>query len=128
MINMFENNRLIDKLVFLNESNKNESVTINFYSWVHIIYGVIIFYGRKSEEEASYIINNTPMFTTPPKNFMEVCMLGHEDEYYWGMVMSHGDRYFEKGFTRTAPDDYYEWEEDYIRDHQLEINTLVFND
>lgn len=47
MINMFENNRLIDKLVFLNESNKNESVIMNFYSWVHIIYGVIVFIEEK---------------------------------------------------------------------------------
>ena len=44
---MIERNELRDGLVFVNESNKNESVIMNFYSWVHIIYGVIIFMEEK---------------------------------------------------------------------------------
>ena len=77
---------------------------------------------------ATAIINNAPMLTAPPQNYLEACLLGHEEEYYWAMVISHGDRYFEKGFSYAAPDSYDEWESKYINDNNLKTNTLIFKD
>lgn len=125
---MIKNNQLKDGLVFVNEENPSEYVMVNFFTWVNLIKGVMVFYGKKTEEEAQKIISNAPLLSIPPKNYFEACLLGHEDGYYWAMVMSHGDRYFEKGFSYTAPDDYFEWESKYIKDHNLEKNTLIFND
>ncbi|WP_447884899.1 hypothetical protein [Serratia fonticola] len=125
---MVKNNQLKDGLKFVNEFNPNETIIVNFYSWVSLIKGIMVFYGKKTEEEAQSIINSSPIFITPPQNYLEACLLGHEDEYYWAMVMSNGERYFEKGFDRTAPDNYFEWEDKFINDHRLERDTLIFSD
>jgi len=66
------------------------------------------------------------MLTVPPQSYLEACLLGHEEEYYWAMVISHGDRYFEKGFSYAAPDSYDEWESKYIKDNNLKTNTLIY--
>ncbi len=68
------------------------------------------------------------MLNVPPQNYLEACLLGHEEEYYWAMVISHGDRYFEKGFSYAAPGSYDEWESKYIKDNNLKTNALIFKD
>ncbi len=124
---MEKNNSRKDGLIFSSESNPNEMIVVNFHSWTEIIKGIMIFYGKKTEQEAQAIIDSAPLFTIPPKNYAEACMLGHEDEYYWAMVMSHGDRYYEKGFSRNTPHDYFDWELEYIKKHNLEEKTLIFS-
>lgn len=119
---------LKDGLVFINYDNPVESVIVNFYTFVSLVKGIMIAYGNKSEDEAESIINNAPMLTAPPQNYLEACLLGHEEEYYWAMVISHGDRYFEKGFSYSAPDSYDEWESKYIKDNNLKTNALIFKD
>lgn len=119
---------LKDGLVFINEDNPNESVTVNFYTFVSLVKGIMIAYGKKSEGEAESIINNSPMLTAPPQNYLGACLLGHEEEYYWAMVISHGDRYFEKGFSYAAPDSYDEWESKYIADNKLKTHSLLYKD
>jgi hypothetical protein len=119
---------LKDGLVFINDDNPGESVIVNFYTFVSLVKGIMIAYGNKSEGEAESIINNSAMLTVPPKNYLEACLLGHEEEYYWAMVISHGDRYFEKGLSYAAPDSYDEWESKYINDNNLKTNTLIFKD
>jgi len=44
------------------------------------------------------------------------------------MVISHGDRYFKKGFSYAAPDSYDEWESKYIKNNNLKTNALIFKD
>lgn len=119
---------LKDGLIFINYDNPNESVIVNFYTFVSLVKGITIAYGNKSEGEAESIINNSAMLTVPPQNYLEACLLGHEEEYYWAMVISHGDRYFEKGFSYSAPDSYDEWESKYIKDNNLKTNALIFKD
>ncbi|WP_312118526.1 hypothetical protein [Kosakonia cowanii] len=117
---------LKDGLVFINDDNPGESVIVNFYTFVSLVKGIMVVYGNKSEGEAESIINNSPVLTVPPQNYLEACLLGHEEEYYWAMVISHGDRYFEKGFSYAAPDSYEEWESKYIKDNNLKTNALIF--
>ncbi len=117
---------LKDGLVFINDDNPGESVIVNFYTFVSLVKGIMIAYGNKPEGEAESIINNSSMLTVPPQNYLEACLLGHEDEYYWAMVISHGDRYFEKGFSYAAPGSYDEWESKYINDNNLKTNALIF--
>ena len=117
---------LKDGLVFINDDNPGESVIVNFYTFVSLVKGIMIAYGNKSEGEAESIINNSAMLTLPPQNYLEACLLGHEEEYYWAMVISHGDRYFEKGLSYAAPDSYEEWESEYIKDNNLKTNTLIY--
>jgi hypothetical protein len=117
---------LKDGLVFINDDNPGESVIVNFYTFVSLVKGIMIDYGNKSEGEAESIINNSAMLTVPPQNYLEACLLGHEEEYYWAMVISHGDRYFEKGLSYAAPDSYEEWESEYIKDNNLKTNTLIY--
>jgi hypothetical protein len=117
---------LKDGLVFINDDNPGESVIVNFYTFVSLVKGIMIAYGNKSEGEAESIINNSAMLTVPPQNYLEACLLGHEEEYYWAMVISHGDRYFEKGLSYAAPDSYEEWESEYIKDNNLKTNTLIY--
>lgn len=119
---------LKDGLVFINDDNPGETVIVNFYTFVSLVKGIMIAYGNKSEDEAESIINNAPMLTAPPQNYLEACLLGHEEEYYWAMVISHGDRYFEKGFSYAAPDSYDGWENKYINDNNLKTNSLIFKD
>ncbi|WP_312689902.1 hypothetical protein [Kosakonia sp.] len=125
---MNENEKLQDGLVFVSADNPDEFVIVNFATWVSLIRGIMIFYGGKSEKEAQEIINNTPLFTLPPQNYLAACLLGHEEEYYWAMVMSHGDRYFDKGYSHTAPEGYLAWEDNYIKEHNLANASLIFND
>ena len=117
---------LKDGLVFINDDNPVESVIVNLYTFVSLVKGIMIAYGNKSEDEAESIINNAPMLTAPPQNYLEACLLGHEEEYYWAMVISHGDRYFEKGFSYAAPDSYDGGESKYINDNNLKTNALIF--
>lgn len=119
---------LKDDLLFINDDNPSESVIVNFYTFVSLVKGIIIAYGKKSEDEAEFIINNSAMLTVPPQNYLEACLLGHEEEYYWAMVISHGDRYFEKGFSYAAPDSYDEWESKYIKDNNLKTHSLLYKD
>ncbi|WP_263753779.1 hypothetical protein [Kosakonia cowanii] len=119
---------LKDGLVFINDDNPVESVIVNLYTFVSLVKGIMIAYGNKSEDEAESIINNAPMLTAPPQNYLEACLLGHEEEYYWAMVISHGDRYFEKGFSYAALGSYDEWESKYIKDNNLKTNALIFKD
>ncbi|MDY0886088.1 hypothetical protein [Kosakonia sp. CFBP8986] len=119
---------LKDGLVFINDDNPGESVIVNFYTFVSLVKGIMVAYGNKSEGEAESIINNSPMLTVLPQNYLEACLLGHEEEYYWAMVISHGYRYFEKGFSYSAPDSYDEWESKYIKDNNLKTNALIFKD
>lgn len=113
---------LKDGLVFINDDNPGESVIVNFHTFVSLVKGIMVAYGNKSEGEAESIINKSPMLTAPPQNYLEACLLGHEEEYYWAMVISHGDRYFEKGFSYAAPDNYDEWERKYIK---ITISKLI---
>ncbi|MHA8115696.1 hypothetical protein ACX122_21900 [Kosakonia cowanii] len=119
---------LRDGLLFINEDNPGESVIVNFYTFVCLIKGIIIAYGKISETEAKYIINSSPMLTVPPQNYLAACLLGHEEEYYWAMITAHGERYFEKGFSYAVPNGYYEWESKYIKDHNLKTHSLVYKD
>lgn len=119
---------LKDGLVFINDDNPVESVIVNLYTFVSLVKGIMIAYGNKSEDEAESIINNAPMLTAPPQNYLEACLLGHEEEYYWAMVISHGYRYFEKGFSYAALGSYDEWESKYIKDNNLKTNALIFKD
>jgi len=119
---------LKDGLVFINDDNPSESVIVNFYTFVSLVKGIMVAYGNKPEGEAESIINKSAMLTVPPQNYLEACLLGHEEEYYWAMVISHGDRYFEKGFSYAAPDNYDEWESKYIKDNNLKTNTLIYKD
>lgn len=121
-----KNSNLKDGLVFINDDNPGEFVIVNFYTFVRIVKGIMIAYGKKSEDEAESIINNSAMLTVPPQNYLEACLLGHEEKYYWAMVISHGDRYFEKGLSYAAPDSYEEWESEYIKDNNLKTNTLIY--
>jgi len=119
---------LKDGFIFINDDNPNESVIVNFYTFVSVVKGIMSAWGNKLGGEAGSIINNSAMLTLPPQNYLEACLLGHEEEYYWAMVISHGDRYFEKGFSYAAPDSYDEWESKYINDNNLKTNTLIFKD
>lgn len=74
---------LKDGFIFINDDNPNESVIVNFYTFVSLVKGIMIAYGNKSEGEAESIINNSAMLTLPPQNYLEACLLGHEEEYYW---------------------------------------------
>ncbi|SCC12795.1 hypothetical protein GA0061071_106160 [Kosakonia oryzendophytica] len=125
---MIENEKPQDGLLFVDENNPNDFIIFNFYTWVSIIKGIMVFYGQKTEDEAQRIINNTPLFTRPPQNYLEASLLGHEEEYYWAMVMSHGERFFDKGYSYTAPEGYLAWEDNYIQEHNLAKASLFFND
>ncbi|WP_338841509.1 hypothetical protein [Flavobacterium ginsenosidimutans] len=122
-------NKLEDNILFINPDNKSQSIVFNLKSWIHIIEAIIEKFALKTNDEAkdilfsSFLIKNFHV-----ENYSNVFFYCNESEYHWAMLVSHGDQYWLKGISSDEPEDYFEWENQYRKKHNLAEESFVFSE
>jgi len=48
----------------------------------------------------------------------------HESEHHLAMLIAYGEQYWLKGISSDEPDDYFEWEEKYRKEHNLALESF----
>ena len=118
--------KIVDGIVIINDRSPSESVIFNFHTWVSIIKAIMVRYSEKSENEAEKIIMNSWLVKRALEDYMAIVVRAHELEYHWAMILVHGDRYWRRGISEIEPADFWEWEEEYKRDHNLKQESFIF--
>lgn len=126
---MIDKNKIVDHILFVDDKNNpKDRIIFNFHTWVEIIKGIIVKYAHKSEDEAESLIMSSYEVNNATDDYRGICVLCHELEYHWAMLIVYGNRYWEKGISELLPEDYLEWEKQYIKDHNLAEDTFEFLD
>lgn len=128
MLAMIDKNKIVDHILIVDDKDPKNKVIFNFHTWVEIIKGIMMKYAHKSEEEAESLVMSSYVVNHAPKNYTGIDNLSHELEYHWAMLIVQGNRYWEKGISARQPEDYLEWEQQYIKDHNLAEDTFEFID
>jgi len=110
---------IIDAILFVNNKNINETIKFNFYTWTELIKAILIKYADKSKDEANTLISNSPIINNTLDDYMSAVVRCHESEYHLSMLIAYGEQYWLKGISSDEPDDYFEWEEKYRKEHNL---------
>lgn len=117
---------IVDGIVIVNDRNPEESVIFNFHTWVSIIKAIIVRYSEKNEYEAEKIIMDSWLVKRALEDYMAIVVRAHELDYHWAMILVHGERYWHRGISEIEPDDFWEWEAEYKRDHNLKQESFIF--
>lgn len=113
---MFENTE--EKQKFVNLEN-GEELIVNYRTFLSLVYGILTHYLRHDENTALNLIKKSGIYENP-SDFYEALSVVHELEYHWAMLLSHGNLYWNNGFSSDEPDDYSQWVEKYTKQHNLE--------
>lgn len=125
---MMDKNKIVDHILFVNDKNPAENIIFNFYTWVEIIKAIMVKYANKSEDEAVSLMFASPLVNNALDSYMAIVVRCHELEYHWAMELAYGEQYWQKGISSQEPEDYFEWEEQYRKDHNLAEESFVFSD
>ena len=116
---MIDKSKIIDGILFVDNKNANETIKFNFYTWTELIKAILIKYAGKSKDEANTLIFNSPIINNALDDYMDAVVRCHESEYHLAMLMAYGEQYWLKGISFDEPDEYFEWEEQYRKEHNL---------
>ncbi len=122
------NNKFKDGILFIDEKDNNEKISFNFHTWVEMLKAIIVKYAQKSQSEAEMLVMNSHTVCSSIDNYMDVIVLCHDSEYYWAMIIAHGDQYWLNGISPHEPEGYFEWDKQYRKDHNLAEESFVFSD
>ncbi|SHO59313.1 hypothetical protein [Vibrio quintilis] len=125
---MLDKSKVIDGILFVNDKNINETIKFNFYTWTELIKAILIKYAGKSEDEVNSLISNSPIINNALDGYMAAVVRCHETEYHLAMLIAYGEQYWLKGISSDEPDDYFEWEEGYRKEHNLAEESFEFSD
>ncbi|PHM64985.1 hypothetical protein Xsto_02447 [Xenorhabdus stockiae] len=125
---MIDRKNIVDGILIEDVRYPDKYVIFNFYTWVELLKGIIVNYAKKSENEAEHLIMNDPLIHMPINNFRDVDFFSHELEYHWAMLIAYGPEYWTKGISARLPEDYMQWEENYIKEHKLAEDCFVYSD
>lgn len=114
-----------DNMEFI-DCETEERVIFNFETWISIIKGIIIKYGRKTEQEAKSLIEAKKIVI--PETYEGVIFYSHETEFHWAMLITYGDGYWQRGISSDEPSDYTEWETQYRINNSLKEESFEFID
>jgi len=116
---IIDKSKTIDGILFVNKKNIDEVIKFNFYTWVELIRAILIRYASKSNDEANTLIFNSPIIKNALDGYMAAVVRCHESEYHLAMLIAYGEQYWLKGISSDEPDDYFKWEEQYRKEHNL---------
>lgn len=125
---MMDKNKIVDHILFVNDKNPAENIIFNFHTWVEIIKAIMVKYANKSEDEAVSLMFASPLVNNALDSYMAIVVRCHELEYHWAMELAYGEQYWQKGISSQEPEGYFEWEEQYRKDHNLAEESFVFSD
>lgn len=108
------------------DSSSSQKIIYNGFTFKEIIKGIIVEYAKKSKNEAESIINNFKYFSKPIETFSDAIFFSHETEYHWAMCMVYGDTYWLEGINIEPPNNYNEWESEYIAKKKLADCSFEF--
>lgn len=123
-----DKNKIIDHILIVDDKNPKDRVIFNFHTWVEVIKGIMVKYANKSQNEAESIILASPLVNNALNNYMAIVVRCHEYHYHWAMLLAYGEQYWLKGISSDLPEDYFEWDEQYRKDHNLAEESFVFID
>lgn len=108
-----------DGVVIINPEDGTEHI-FNFYTLAKIVTGCLIHYQHMLPAQAETCLAQYPPFSKPVDSFHGAMYLAHEHAFHWAMMARHGHGYWNQ-FPHLAmlPAGYDEWEENFIREHQL---------
>ena len=126
---MINEKNFTDGILFIDSENPRESIVFNVKSWVGMIEAIIERYAGKTKEESEKMVFSSVIIQSMEINdYNDVTFYCHESEYYWAMLIAYGEQYWLKGVSPHEPDDYFEWEKQYRKDHNLAEESFVFSD
>lgn len=120
--------KIVDGILVINERDSTESVVFNFHTWFSIIKAIMIKYAAKSEGEADSTLMNSWLVEAALDDYMAIVVRAHDLDYHWAMVLAHGECYWWRGIDSREPEGFWEWEEQYRKDHNLEADDFIFSD
>ncbi|WP_446470299.1 hypothetical protein [Xenorhabdus stockiae] len=124
--NKIDKKNIIDGIVVTDENNPDKKVIFNLHTWVEILKAIIVKYANKSEIEAEHLVLNHPAVCSPIDSYMSVALLDQEPEYDWAMLIAYGHGYWQRGIPADVPEGFYEWDEQYRKDHHLAEFSIEF--
>ena len=111
--------KIEDGLVYKDEKSEKK-IIFNYKTFYEIVVACVARYGKKTNEDAKKLVDNSFIVKEPPFTMMEVRFLVHEEEYHWAMILLYGEGYWKKIPNSYPPsDEYYEWIEAYQRENNL---------
>lgn len=123
-----DESKIVDGIVIVNDRDPRESVVFNFRSWVAIIRAIMVKYAGKTEDEADAILMNSWLVEEALDDYMAIVVRAHDLDYHWAMTLAHGECYWWRGIDSREPEGFWEWEEQYRVDHNLESDDFIFSD
>ncbi|MCP9270522.1 hypothetical protein M5U04_21255 [Xenorhabdus sp. XENO-1] len=123
---MIDKKSIVDGIVFIDEDDPNEKIIFNLYTWAEMLKAIIVKYANKSESEAEHLVLNHPAVCGKIDDYMSVAMRSQEPEYDWAMMIVYGHGYWQKGIPSKEPEGFYEWDEQYRKDHHLAEFSIEF--
>ena len=112
-----------DGIVFIDKVSKSK-VIYNGYTFKELLKGIIIKYANKSKVEADMLVANSELFLHPVNSFDDAMFFQHDLEYHWAMVIVYGRTYWWDGISSKLPDNYFEWESEYIAKRGLKKSSF----
>lgn len=121
-----DKSQVVDNIVLVNEAQPGEQVVFNFHTWLEVIKAILVNYAGKSEAQAESLLFASPLVNNALGGYMAAVVRAHELEYHWAMELAHGEHYWQRGVSAEEPDGYFEWDEQYRKDHGLAEESFTF--
>ena len=123
---MMDKSKVVDQRVLINENNPGERIVFNFHTWLEVIKAILVNYAGKTEAEAESLLCASPLVNNALGGYMAALVRAHELEYHWAMELAHGEQYWQNGVSTEEPDGYFEWDQQYRKDHGLAAASFEF--
>ncbi|CAH00434.1 uncharacterized protein KLLA0_D06193g [Kluyveromyces lactis] len=117
-----------DNVLFVDDDDTSETVIFNIRSWYLTLVGILVKYGSQSISDATTMLDNSWLIKGfCCETYKQVCLYSHEYEYYWAMLVLHGDLFWRRGISGDLPTGYDQWEQEYIRANGLAESIFEFS-
>lgn len=123
---MMDKSKVVDHIVLINEEQPDERLVFNFHTWLEVIKAILVHYAGKSESEAESLLFSSALVNNALGSYMAAVVRAHELEYHWAMELAHGEQYWQRGVSAEEPDGYFDWDEQYRKDHGLAEESFEF--
>lgn len=108
-----------------------DKITLDYNTYLEIVKGCILEYGDLTKEQVSEIITNSDFLNDenfPPKSYNQIALLDNETIYDISMKLLYGDSFWNHPSYKSIPlDEYNEWENKFIREHNLNEDYIAYD-
>lgn len=116
-----------DGLVIEDGTPLRERLVFNQYSFLEVLKGLLIKYAHKTPQQADLLIRSDEYLAEPKPSYMKACLIAHESEYHWAMLIAHGALYWQNGVSEVLPKGYFARKDEYRKEHNLARLSFEFS-